>query len=123
MNSSVYAKKNSAKAEMRQRKLDAGFVRDRFPEVEGIVVSMAYQQKGMQKSLNRVINFFPDSSALFVIDCLNKDCVDGGFDLTRVITAMIIDRRERAKGDLSCEGEGPSADHSTIAYEVAIKYV
>ena len=84
---------------------------------------MAYQQKGMQKSLNRVINFFPDSSALFVIDCLNKDCVDGGFDLTRVITAMIIDRRERAKGDLSCEGEGPSADHSTIAYEVAIKYV
>lgn len=123
MNNSVYAKRNSAKAEMRQRKLDAGFVKDRFPEVEGIVVSMAYQQRGMQKSLNRVVNFFPDSSALFVVDCLNKDCVNGGFDLTRVITAMIRHRKEKAKGDLSCEGEGPSANHSTIAYEVAIKYI
>ncbi|MEJ2683494.1 MAG: hypothetical protein P8Z71_03745 [Candidatus Sulfobium sp.] len=122
MNNSMCTRKNTARTERRQQKLDAGLVKDRFPEVAGIVINMTYDQRGIQKSLPRVVNFFPDSYALFMIDCLNKDCVDGGFDLTQVITAMIIDRRESAKGDLSCEGEGPAAGHSTIAYEVAIQY-
>ena len=108
--------------ERRQRKLDAGLVDAQFPEVSGIVINMMYNQKGIQKSLPRVVNFFPGSSAFFRIDCLNKECVDGGFDLTQVITGMVRNRKEAAKGDLSCEGDGPSADHSTIAYEVAIKY-
>lgn len=102
--------------------LDAGFMDTQFPEVSGIVINMIYSQRGIQKSLPRVVNFFPGSYALFRIDCLNKECVDGGFNLTQIITGMIRNRREAAKGDLRCEGDTPSADHSTIAYEVAIKY-
>ena len=122
MNNSMNTRKNTARMEKQQRKLDAGFVQAQFPEVAGIVVNMIYNQRGIQKSLPRVVNFFPGSSALFRIDCLNKECIDGGFDLTQVITGMIRNRRAAAKGDLSCEGDGPSAEHSTIAYEVAIKY-
>ena len=122
MNNSMNTRKNAARIERRQRKLDAGFLDAQFPEVKGIVVSMIYNQRGIQKSLPRVVNFFPGSYALFRIDCLKKECVDGGFDLTQVITGMIRNRREAAKGDLSCEGDGPSADHSTITYEVAIQY-
>ena len=122
MNNSANSKKNAARIERQQRKLDAGSVAAQFPEVTGIVVNMIYSQRGILKSLPRVVNFFPGSSALFRIDCLNKECVSGGFDLTQVITGMIRNRREAAKGDLSCQGDGPSADHSTIAYEVAIKY-
>ncbi len=108
--------------EKRQRKLDAGFVEAQFPEVAGIVITMTYNQRGIQKSLPRVVNFFPGSSALFRVDCLSKECVDGGFDLTQVITGMVRNRKETSKGDLSCEGDGPSAGHSTIVYEVAIQY-
>lgn len=122
MNNSMNTRKNAARMERRQRKLDAGFIAAQFPEVQGIVVNMIYNQRGIQKSLCRVVNFFPGSSALLRIDCLNKECVDGGFDLTQVITGMIRNRREAAKGDLSCEGDGPSANHSTIAYEVSIQY-
>jgi len=122
MNNSMNTRKNAARMERRQRKLDAGLVDTQFPEVAGIVVNMVYNQKGIQKSLPRVVNFFPSSSALFRIDCLNKECVDGGFDLTQVITGMIKNHRGAAKGELSCEGDSPSSDHSTIAYEVAIKY-
>lgn len=122
MNTSTNSKKNAARMEMRQRKLDAGFMADQFPGVTGIVINMIYSQKGILKSIPRVVNFFPGSSALFRVDCLNKTCADGGFDLTQVITGMIRNRREAAKGDLICEGGGPSADHSTIAYEVAIQY-
>ena len=122
MNTSTNSKKNAARMERRQQKLDAGFVDAQYPEVRGIVISMIYNQRGIQKSLPRVINFFPGSYALFRVDCLNKECIDGGFDLTQVITGMIRNRKEAAKGDLSCEGDGPSANHSTIAYEVAIQY-
>jgi len=122
MNNSKNSKKNAARIERQQRKLDAGSMVAQYPEVTGIVINMIYSQRGILKSLPRVVNFFPGSSALFRIDCLNKECVSGGFDLTQVITGMIRNRREAAKGDLSCEGDGPSADHSNITYEVAIQY-
>jgi hypothetical protein len=122
-NNSMNARKNAARIERQQRRLDAGFMNAQFPEVAGIIVRMTYTQKGIQKSLPRIVNFFPDSYALFRIDCLKKECVSGGFDLTRVITGMINNRKEAARGNLSCEGEDPSADHSSIVYEVAIQYV
>lgn len=122
MNNSMNSRKNAARTERLQQRVDAGFVAAHFPEVASIVISMMYNQKGIKKSLLRTVNFFPDSYALFRIDCLNKDCVDGGFDLTQVITAMIRNHREAAKGELSCEGNSPSADHSAIVYEVAIQY-
>lgn len=122
MNNSINTRKNAARIEKRQRKIDAGFMGTQFPEVKGIVISMIYNQRGIQKSLPRVVNFSTESYALFRVDCLNKECVDGGFDLTPIITGMIRNRREAAAGNLSCEGDGPSSDHSTIAYEVAIQY-
>jgi len=122
MNNSMNSRKSAARTERLQQRLDAGFVSAHFPEVASIVISMMYSQRGIQKALPRTVNFFPGSYALFRVDCLNKDCVDGGFDLTQIITAMIQNRREAAKGELSCVGNGSSADHSAIVYEVAIQY-
>jgi hypothetical protein len=122
MNHSVNSRKSAARTERLQQRVDAGFVSAHFPEVDSIVINMLYSQRGIQKSLPRIVNFFPGSYALFRIDCLNKDCVDGGFDLTEVITAMIRNRRGTAKGELSCEGNGSSTDHSAIVYEVTIQY-
>jgi len=114
-------RQNEAKAERIQQRLDAGIVSVHFPEVAGIVISMIYNKKGIQ-SLLRTLNFYPSSAAFFRVDCLNNNCVDGGFDLTQVVTAMIGNRKEAAKGELSCEGNGLSANHSVIVYEVAIQY-
>lgn len=122
MNNSINSKKNAARTERLQRRLDAGFVGTHFPEVGSIVISMIYNQRGIAKSLPRVVNFFPGSYALFRVDCLNKECTDGGFDLTQLITTMIGKRKEAAKGELTCEGNGTSADHSAIVYEIAIQY-
>jgi hypothetical protein len=115
-------KKNTARIERQQRKHDAGFVAAQFPDVAGIVVRMTYNQRGIQKSLPRVVNFFPGSYALFRIECLNKECREGGFDLSKVITGMIRKHSGSARGNLSCEGNSPSANHSTIVYEVSIQY-
>lgn len=124
MNNSMNSRKNAARIERQERRVEAGFVSAQFPEVAGIVISMMYNQRGIAKSLPRVVNFFPGSYALFRVDCLSRGCADGGFDLTQVITGMIRNRRETAKGELSCEGNDPTptAGHSSIVYEVAIQY-
>lgn len=121
MNYGMNSRRNSARQVRQQQRLDAGFLSEHFPEVVGIVVSMMYSQKGMLNSLPRTVNFYPGSCALFKIDCLTWGCVDGGFDLTYVITSMIKSRRETSKGEISCEGS-PSPDHSTITYEITVKY-
>jgi len=115
-------RKNAARTERLQQRIDAGFVAAHFPDVSCIVISMVYNQQGIAKSLPRVVNFFPGSPAFFRINCLNKDCSDGGFDLTQILNSMIRNRREAVKGELSCEGDSTSAGHSNIVYEVAIQY-
>ena len=122
MKNSVNNRKNAARIERQQRKLDADLMETLFPQVAGIVISMVYTQQGMQKSFTRVINFFPGSYALFRINCLDKECVDGGYDFTQVLSEMIRSRRKAARGNLSCDGSCPSVKNSTIVYEVAIRY-
>jgi hypothetical protein len=116
------SRKNAARNERLHQRVEAGFVAAHFPEVKNIVVNMIYNQVGLNKALLRTVNFFPDSHAFFRVDCINRDCAEGGFDLTQVIKTMVLKRKETAKGQLSCEGKGPSADHSSITYEVAIQY-
>ena len=114
-------RKHEAKIERTQQRLEAGSVAEHFPEVVSIVINMTYNQRSI-KSILRTCNFSPSSYAFFRVDCLNKDCVDGGFDLTQLITLMIRNHRSESKGALSCEGNDPSYAHSDIVYEVIIQF-
>jgi len=122
MKHNANSRKNAARIERLQQKTEAGLVATHFPEVADIAISMIYNQIGLNKSLLRTVNFFPGSYAFFRIDCVNRECVDGGFDLTKVITATIRRRGHSAKGKLSCQGNGPDEGHSAITYEVDIRY-
>jgi hypothetical protein len=113
---------NEKKQETMPLKHEAGPVADRFPEVVSITMNITYNQKGAG-SIRRIFHFTPDSYAFFVVNCLRRDCVDGGFDLTEVITSMISSRREGSKGTLCCRGTDSSTKHSDIVYEVTIQYV
>lgn len=112
---------NAAQAEKKQKRLDAGSLANHFPDVAAIVVSMSYKQLGLKQAMPRTVNFVPSSCAIFSIDCLSKDCTDGGFDLTAVISGMVRKHEKSIKGELTCEG-GSTRDHSSIAYEVTIQY-
>jgi hypothetical protein len=122
MKHNANSRKNAARIERLQQKAEAGLVAAHFPEVADIAINMIYNQIGLNKSLLRTVNYFPDSYAFFKIDCVNRECVDGGFDLTKVITATIGKRGQTAKGKLSCQGNGPAEGHSAITYEVDIRY-
>ncbi len=106
-------------------KLASGLVSERFPEVSGIVVHMTYYHKGVNPILmERIVNFFPSGYAYFNMDCMIKDCVDGGFDLTSVITDMVKDHKKSGKGKLICNGrcDTLASDHASIAYKIRVQY-
>lgn len=109
----------------KQLRLASGLVSERFPEVSGIVTHMTYYHKGVNPILMvRTVNFFPSSYAYFNMDCMIKDCVDGGFDLTSVITDMVKNHKKLDKGKLVCNGKNDALafDHASIDYEIRIQY-
>ncbi|HWR89488.1 MAG TPA: hypothetical protein VN260_04475 [Dissulfurispiraceae bacterium] len=112
---------NAARLERAQERRDAGSMEERFPEVASIVLTMDYRHRGLT-SILRSFSYDPASFAYFRVSCLWKECDDGGFDLTRVITSMIRNRKQFEKGELDCERNEPGAGHSHILYEVGINY-
>jgi hypothetical protein len=118
----MWSRNNKASIERNQRIHDAGIISKHFPDVASIVISMIYKQDGIANPIRRTINFFPESFAFFRLDCLSDDCVDGGFDMSWIINAMIRNHSMASKGDLGCDDTGPRSDHANIAYEIAIQY-
>ncbi len=115
--------RHTARTERIQQQRESGFMKTHYPRVTSISIRMKYSQKGIAKSLQRVVHFSPDSYAFFRINCLNKDCIDGGFDFTRLITTMIKNQSTETSGELLCDGgEEAASGHSAVAYEVAIRY-
>lgn len=114
--------RNAARQARIQEEREAGSVAERFPGVEKIVVTMTYWQRGI-KSIVRNRWFSPSSFAFFKISCLSKDCVDGGFDMSRIITDMVRSHSRVRNGELDCEGNDPKACPAHVAYEIAIAYL
>ncbi len=109
----------------KQRRVAAGLVSECFPEVSDIVIHMTYYRKGVNPILMvRTINFWPSLYAYFNMDCMIKGCIDGGFDLTSVISKMIKNHKKSKNGKLLCNGniDALASDHASIAYEITVKY-
>lgn len=86
---------------------------------------MTYYQKGSDSVLmHRTVNVIPADPAYFNMECMTRDCVDGGFDLSSVIKKMIKARKKMGKGKLTCRGktDSDSSDHASIVYEIDIQY-
>ncbi len=115
-----------AKKELnKQTRVDAGLVSDRFPGVSGIVIQMIYYRKlANPVHMIRTINFFPTSYAYFNMECMMKECVDGGFNLASVISSLVKKHKKLVKGKMVCRGECESlaSHHASISYEINIQY-
>jgi hypothetical protein len=116
----------SEKIELKkQQKREAGLVSDRFPQVSGIVIHMTYYHNAENPVLmERTVNVFPNSYAYFNMECMIKDCDNGGFDLTKIIAKQIKHHKKLIKGKMACKGDTLEldSDHATISYQINIKY-
>lgn len=108
----------------KQKRLAAGLISERFPRVSSIIIKMAYFHNAINPIVIRTVYVLPSGYAYFKMECLEKGCTDGGFDLTHLIISMAKSRKKYAKGKLVCKGKGDelSSKHANIAYEVTIEY-
>jgi hypothetical protein len=119
----VNAKKTELK---RQASIDAGLVSECFPSVSGITIHITYYRNtAVPVIMVRTVYITPSSCAYFKMDCMIRDCKDGGFDLTSVIGSMVKTRKTVKKGRLVCSGKVDTleVDHASIEYEAAIQYL
>ena len=117
-----YVKKMEEKNKLRN---DAGVISERFPTVAGIIIKMTYYHNAENPILmERTVNFFPESHAFFNLECMIKGCEEGGFDLKRIISKQIKDKKKVIKGEMSCKGKigDLQANHSSIDYKINISY-
>lgn len=110
---------------LKEKRIAAGLVSDRFPEVSGMVIQMTYFRTGLNPVLMlRTINVFPTAYAYFNMDCMISGCTGGGFDLSPVIKEMVKKHNRLKKGTLDCKGNNADleSDHAHIDYEITIKF-
>ncbi len=117
-----YIKKMELK---KQARLKAGLLSDKYPNVSGIVIHMTYYHNSENPILmERTVNVFPSSYAYFLMECMIKTCEAGGFNLSRIISKHIKQKKKVARGKMVCKGKIDNAalDHGSISYEINIKY-
>jgi hypothetical protein len=117
------SEKNAARREKTQQRLESGLISEHFPKVSSIVIDVtnSYGERNPITVL-RTLNFWPNSYAYFNIECLSKGCLDGGYDLDQVITKMVRSHKDSGEGELICDGNNLSSDHSNILYKINIRY-
>lgn len=115
------ARAMAAKAEKKQQKIEAGRVSELFPRVAEISILMQYSQTGVLEPLSRRVNFFPGSAAVFKVNCLCPECIEGAFDFTRTISEMVKARKTASKGKISCDNCS-APECTNVEYAVMIKY-
>jgi hypothetical protein len=117
----MYTRNNKAREERVRQMREADLVSARFPDVSRIVVKMQYKHP-KTPSMLRTLNYRPGSQAFFKMSCLGEGCVDGGLDMTRIISKMIRGHEKSVQGDIRCQNRDPAAIHANIAYKVSITY-
>jgi hypothetical protein len=102
----------------KEKKLGTGSISDLFPKVLDITFVIMHDQ------MTRTLYFWPSRHAYFNIACMQKDCIDGGFDLTSIITKMIKKQIESQSGTQLCKGKihTKTAERPRIAYKITIRY-
>ncbi len=108
-----------------KNRLAAGLVSNSYPEVSAIVIRMTYYRIALNPVLMvRTVNFYPTSYAYFKMECMIKNCVNGGFDLTLVIANMIDNHEKSCIGKMACSGQNDAlgSDHASISYKISIQY-
>lgn len=109
--------------------LDGRLISEVYPEVKQIVVEYAVEHRsafGIGKN-TRTETWAPSHKCVFEVDCLNRECTCGYFNLKEEVRSMICGKETERTGNTNCKGsEAP--DHlyqscgGSLKYKITIHY-
>lgn len=75
-----------------------------FSGVASIKIQLSFEDPdGREGPESRELNYSPDSTAFFELDCPYHECIMGGFDFSAPVREAVR-QRETVEGELSCPG-------------------
>jgi hypothetical protein len=109
-------------AERRQREDDAPRLAETIPTLQGLRLEVLEHSSSISHPEYTHVRHVVVASApaLFVMPCNDKDCKDGGHDLTQEILAALRRRNARFEGEDVCRGMVGSAGCSRVLGYVAV---
>ena len=100
----------SPRAAFRQRQKrraqKAATLAAKFPRLKSLKVEVEYYAADKATrigQINYVLNV-EHASSLFYIECPNRECVRGDFDLSEVLAAAVAARQKSVAGEMRCRG-------------------
>jgi len=104
-------------------------LRERFPQVEQLVVNMTFTDvKAMGRYSEQMRSMGASAKAFFAIACPRTLCLDGGFDLDAIVLGLLAGGETASMGTLQCCGwvDPTRAEHSRcqlqMHYRIEISY-
>src|SRR5205823_2092108 len=103
-------RKLSAREEFRQQEsqriMESGSLSTRFPKLKSLKADLTYHPPGgvgQSAQLKYAVNL-DHAKSVFRFDCLNKECIGGGFDLSDLLAGAVGERRKILTGKMHCQG-------------------
>jgi hypothetical protein len=110
----VYARRTKLMAaaqrssERRQRENDAPRLRESVPTLESLQLELV-EHAGTNTTAHRKHVVVASAPALFLIPCGDKECRDGGHDITHEVMRSLQQKSAQISGEHVCEGQVGSA--------------
>ncbi|MDA8088565.1 MAG: hypothetical protein M0Z75_17945 [Nitrospiraceae bacterium] len=121
----VNIEKNARRLELIQKRLDAGLLSERFPQIASMAIHIVqfYGVTG-QVFVERTIHMVPGNNLyLLHMTCMEGNCHNGGFDLTSKVEELVRNNRKAGKGKMLCgKADASGISHASISYDISIKY-
>jgi hypothetical protein len=84
---------------------NARILGEEYPDVEEIVIELTFfdpDEMDPPDSQRKIL--IPSQRSYFEITCPFRECINGGFNLTSVVSTLISDRRREELGTSYCQG-------------------
>ena len=101
----------------RQLELDSGFIFERFPEVQRILLEVDFYDGNGKRVQRRRRDISPKAYAIFQNKCPQDEAT---LDLMPMISQMTSNRTKERSDDVECSG---SRDRHTVSYRISIEYL
>ena len=109
-------------SERKKREDDAPRLRDGVPDLVSLQIEVV-EHNGTSTMKHRKHVVVAIAPALFWIACGDKECNDGGHDITAEIMRALRQKKTQLTGEHACDGQtGSVACARTIQYEMSAAY-
>lgn len=105
-------------------------IAEKYPNVATLIIEMVLHDDSGIRVINEETRDYPVSQSKTIIrlKCPNYECVQGGFDLTRVVASVIENKEQEREGRLVCQGWqdqeriGKYHCYTDLVYKIAVRY-